>query len=570
MRSVVALLALALPAFAEEIKAGPLTLTVHVSRTANLFEIVDNLSNWDRYAHAQYVRHFEKGITEDDRALLEEYAANRRRHGWDGKLEQTFLTDLELEPAIARGLAKGHIGPKEAARLEAILLHFAPRVDALFTQEKERLEAFREKLATRLPELESFAGKVSRFCHGRKVTVPVFLIANPADNWHGGGYNGGRLTLEVARKADVFPTFLHELMHAFVNEERTRLSDAIQKVDGLDYTTLNEGIAYALSPGIYHAGTDLASQAASDYAKNGSMDDQYVRFRRYGLALEPLLRDALDDESATLATFLPRALDAWRVLSALEGTRTGAKRSPLIFSSGPAYKTLAKRADEKLYSFDHSADHYRRILRRAKKGETFVLLFALDSADRKVPAEFKEVLPRAWAEIERELRAGKTLELTGKWKKLRTVLLAAPTVAALEELIRVTPLLDPPGRGRWFFSLGVVHAYGPLNDRVYELHGVGVVGRSHGRPYYREVFRRARSGDVLVLLFTRNERGVLDGYEDLLPRPWKEIQAALDSGKEVELAHKARDLDIVVLAAPTKSALLELVRRTRLLALKRR
>jgi len=66
------LLVLCAAARSEEWKAGPLTLEVHVSRTANLFEIVDNLSNWDRYAHAQYRRHFT--LSDEDEAAIAEAA----------------------------------------------------------------------------------------------------------------------------------------------------------------------------------------------------------------------------------------------------------------------------------------------------------------------------------------------------------------------------------------------------------------------------------------------------------------------------------------------------------------
>jgi hypothetical protein len=48
------------------------------------------------------------------------------------------------------------------------------------------------------------------------------------------------------------------------------------------------------------------------------MQQGLVRFRRFGLALRPLLRDALDDPKGSVEAFVPRAVDAWLVLRELE------------------------------------------------------------------------------------------------------------------------------------------------------------------------------------------------------------------------------------------------------------
>ena len=39
-------------------KAGPLTLDVHISRTATLFHVVDQISEWSPYCHRQYLAAF--------------------------------------------------------------------------------------------------------------------------------------------------------------------------------------------------------------------------------------------------------------------------------------------------------------------------------------------------------------------------------------------------------------------------------------------------------------------------------------------------------------------------------
>ncbi|MGH7163316.1 MAG: hypothetical protein ACREID_07515 [Planctomycetota bacterium] len=438
----IVLVLFACSAAAEEWKAGPLTLEVEISRTAHLFHVVDNVAAWNEFCHGQYGE-WCKELGDAERQLLRRHAEIRARKGWGGGLEQTFYTARGLDAALAAGVREGHLTEEEARAEKEILLRFAPRADALLKEERPRLEAFRKRIREQLAELEAFSRKVSRFCHGRRASVPVYLLANPSDRNFGGGYNGGRLTLEVARVADVHPTLLHELMHAFLDPEKPRLEEAARRAEGLDAQTLNEGIAYALSPGLFHAGSDLAAQAEAHRKAGRGVEDSYARFSYYGLALVPLLREALDDEKATLETFLPRALEAWKALP----ERKAPPKAPesAAFSAGPCHQELGRRL-RNLYSFNHGAEGYGRVLAKARPGQTLVLMFALDHEDRNVPAEYADLLPRPWAEIEKELKAGKLVEMTGAARELNIVLLAAPTKEKLAELVDSTPLVgrQPP------------------------------------------------------------------------------------------------------------------------------
>jgi len=433
----------------EEWRAGPLTIRVHISRTANLFHIVDQVSAWSRYTHQQYGRHFRK-LSAADREQLARHRLIRERLPWGRGLEQTFYTPEPLRIALEAGVANGYLTVTQARIEREVLEHFRLRVDALLTLEQPRLEAFRERIHENLGSLGKFAGRVSRLCHDRRARVPVYLIANPTDHDIGGGFNGGRLTLEVPRKSDAYPTFLHELMHAFVNQERDRLVHAVASVDGLDVTTLNEGIAYALSPGIYFAdGHALETRVKEDLAAKRDMTDPYVRFRRYGHALAPLMRKALADPDTKLKSLLPDAVEAWTrlVQVELERKRAAGPRPGIWFSAGPGWKPLGRRlrkdnASARHYSFRHSNFYYKEIFRRAWPGEPLVLLFALDNPDREMPPEYADVLPMPPDRIESELEQGRTIEKTGTARELKTILLAAPTQAELEELIRKTKLLE--------------------------------------------------------------------------------------------------------------------------------
>jgi len=310
------LLAVGVAAAADErIQAGPLLLDVYVSQTAARFHVVDQLSEWSYFSHRQYRRDWGP-LNDADQAMLAKHKAVRARHPWGRGLEQTFYTPLPLDEALRVGTDQGWLTPKEAVTEREVLLYFAPRVDALAAAQASALDAFRQRmrqeLAQQVPILESFA----RFTGNTPGLVPVFLLPDPDARNHGGGYNGGRLTIEVPTQEDAMPTALHELFHAFIDPSKSRLAAEAQGVPGLDEETLNEGLAYAFSPGIVHAGPaagdPLARLVAADRAAGKRLTDPYTRFRRFGLALRPLLQDALTDDRQTLTSFLPRAVAVWR------------------------------------------------------------------------------------------------------------------------------------------------------------------------------------------------------------------------------------------------------------------
>lgn len=427
------------------VDAGAMKLEVHVSRTANLFHVVDQISEWSRYCHSQY-REALGASSPADAARLADHRGVREKRGWGGGLEQTFYSPLDLDAAIREGVARGHLTEKEAATERAVLLHFADRGDALLEKERPRLEAFATRIEGERDALRAFAAKVSRFCGGATVTVPVYLIANPAERDLGGGFNGDRLTLEIPREYDAMPTLLHEAMHAFVGTQRAKLEAAVAQAPSLDFETLNEGIAYALNPGLYHPAGDadpLAASVALDLAQNAPLES-LARFRRFGLALRPILRETLDDPKASIDAFLPRALDAWRALREIESARTIDRR--VWLSAGPGWRPLQEilgARGEPIASFNHSAAHYDERVRRAAPGTSFVMLFALDHTDRAVPDGYADLLPKPWTEIEASLKRGETVELRGRARGLDVLVLAAPTVARVERLVRESTLLSP-------------------------------------------------------------------------------------------------------------------------------
>lgn len=427
------------------IEAGPLTLEVRVgSRIAHLFHVVDQLSAWSEYCHPQYRRYWEEKFgpfTPEEKGLLAEHAAIRMRRGW-GSLEPIFYTPEELE----KTLADPRLGAADAATERRVFAKFAVRIEQLVKEESEAAERFAGGIERRREELAAFATKAGRLFGTKALRIPVYLLANPDDRMLGGGYNGGRLTLEIPRKSDPFPSFLHEVLHSFLEGHIPALDAAARGVPGLNGQTLNEGICYALSPGLLHASgpnaDPLAMRVATDLREGRRLSDAYTRFNRFGLALRPLVKSSLDDPQATFATVLPRAVDTWRTLHELSHALQPPER-PRIVSFGPGWETLNDHVWGLGYTLSantHDEDHYRRVLAGAAKGETVVLLYAGDFNPkfRDVPAPYRDLLPRPMPEIEAALARDETLEVEGTARGFRVILLAAPTEEKLKALIAQT------------------------------------------------------------------------------------------------------------------------------------
>jgi hypothetical protein len=74
-----------------------------------------------------------------------------------------------------------------------------------------------------------------------------------------------------------------------------------------------------------------------------------------------------------------------------------------------------------------------------------------------------------------------------------------------------------------------------------------------------------KAGDIVVLAFSLDtDDRIPEIYEDILPKPWAEIEARLKKGQSVELMGEARDFKIILFAAPKREQLQELIRKSSL------
>lgn len=313
----ICLLATALAGGAQtaEVDIGGIVLSVSDSWTAQVFHIVDQLSEWDDACHRQYGRWAAKALTLDgeDRELLRKHGVLRRARGWNKGFEEAFYVDDPIEAAADKAVEKGLLSRDEAAAEKLILLHFAPKLSVL--RDAPQIARFKDRLAAEAKRLAPTVQKLVRFSEIEDtVKLPLFLIINPEEGNAGGGFNGGRLVLEIQDRPDPVPTLFHECFHALLWRHKETIEAAAQSA-GIRFGALNEGIAYAFGPGltdnILESDTIAQSLARALRNREKAWPDAYVQAWAVALVIRPVLRAALDRDE-TFTSFLPKALAEWR------------------------------------------------------------------------------------------------------------------------------------------------------------------------------------------------------------------------------------------------------------------
>jgi hypothetical protein len=306
------------PSDATQVDLGHMVLLVSDAWTAQVFHIVDQLSQWDQYAHKQYVRWARTQLTLSaaDSALLARHAAMRRTRGWGHGFEQAFLVDVPIEVAAQRAITSGLLSATEANDEKEILLHFSTMLEPLRRAERDSVNAFRQELLTNRARLTPIVDQMARFSGTTSVVrVPVYIVSNPEATSGGGEANGGRLVIEVPSPA---PTgfVLHESLH-FLLAPKSSLIKAAADSSGIPFETLNEAVTYALAPGITDDAkqTDiLASQLVNFLLEGAPASNPYVQSYGMAIVIRPILRAALANGESVEA-FLPQAIARWRTVS---------------------------------------------------------------------------------------------------------------------------------------------------------------------------------------------------------------------------------------------------------------
>jgi hypothetical protein len=298
-----------------ELEFGRFTISVSESWTAQVFHMVDQLAQWDESSHKSYTRWARTNLTLDaeDRQLLQKHAEMRRGRGWGNGFEQAFLVDRSIEAAAAQAVDQKLLSADEAASEQTILLRFAPKLVALRDQHQQQIEAFKARLLAERSRLSSWFDKLVRFTETKTaVKAPVFLVANSEESSGGGEANGGRIVVEVPSPNSMGYLF-HESLHVLLAPHLDEIGAAAESA-GMRAGNLNEGIVYAMAPGLTDNPAEvdsLAEQVARFLQRGTPASDNYAQSYMIASVIRPVLRASID-AGETFPQFLPKAVAKWR------------------------------------------------------------------------------------------------------------------------------------------------------------------------------------------------------------------------------------------------------------------
>src|SRR6266851_6986018 len=108
--------ATATSASTSDVDIGGIVITVSDSWTAQVFHIVDQLSEWHEACHRQYGRWATRThlLDEQDRKLLQSHAQLRRVRGWGKGFEQAFYVESSIEVAAENAVETKLLSSEEA------------------------------------------------------------------------------------------------------------------------------------------------------------------------------------------------------------------------------------------------------------------------------------------------------------------------------------------------------------------------------------------------------------------------------------------------------------------------
>jgi hypothetical protein len=387
--------------------AAPLRVRVVVSETAQLFHAVDQLSGWSPYTHKQYRAWFsdpaQGGLGAEDEALLTRYAQLRKRLGY-GAIDAALYTDAPLDDALATAVLLGKLQRTDADVVRQTIWHFAARVRVMVAARGADTQAY----AARIPEIlaaeAAFLRSAASFFSVKRIEVPIFVVASPSNGFGGGGYNGERLVVEVGEGATGPGPLVHELWHAFAQPRRDVLLKAVKQTPGLDFETLSEGFAYAVSPGIWAMDPDegdwLQAQVRADLqARKSFLNEPYVRFKRLAFALRPSLEPGLRASTLKLESALPLALATFRGLHALAEAQERTPRGFFVFGVWAAdlQKALVQAGSD-VWWRDLEPRQLESLRSRIRPQDVVVVV--LPQADAGfLPEAFTSLFGQEWARV---------------------------------------------------------------------------------------------------------------------------------------------------------------------------
>ncbi len=295
---------------------GCMQLDLSDSWTAQLFHIVDQISHWDNYAHGQYIRWAQKNLTltAQDSALLRRHAELRKARGWNNGYEQSFLVDGTVDDAAKAAVARKALTEVEAAAEDSVLSRFSVVLTPLREASAAKMAAFRRRLSADAKRIEPTVKKLCAFSETKEIMhIPLYIVTNPEEGSGGGEANSGRIVIEIEDSPDPVPVLFHESLHMLLRASHDSIAAAATRA-GVNFTVMNEAIAYAFAPGLTDDGQamDNLPEALARFLIAGRpLTDVFVQDHLMAMVLRPVLRQSLA-RGETIQTFLPAAVAKWK------------------------------------------------------------------------------------------------------------------------------------------------------------------------------------------------------------------------------------------------------------------
>ncbi|MFQ5809847.1 MAG: S41 family peptidase [Armatimonadota bacterium] len=529
------------PAQVARTSSDSLTLTFHVSYGANLFYVVDQISRWDPHTRTYYQDYWKKrfGATRQDLRTLEDYCVVRAQYPW-GKLEPVFYAGGDGRAARAR-LNKVAPGVDARTGMRA-LEQFRPEFDQVWA-EADYLHEMTERLAAGVTaEHKRSFDEAARLFGAQAVSLDVLAMWSPEPLAGGGGFNGGRIALEMPRGRPierVLAVMFHEALHAFQEPRESQL-DAFAQEHDMPSGVMHEAVLYAIAPGVFarrHGHTDpLPGQIAEMEAQDISPEDELYQIRKLALALEPVTDDYLRS-GRTLEEYLPRVADAWQGL-----LRSDAYLAQLLQLAGrPAGAGMVlEPRDGRLavVSFDPGAP--------------------AQAVGVRIGDEITEVRGKPLADWQRE---GVSPRKVG-WRELRGQI-GEPvelTVMRGDELLHFRVLLaivgrpDEPPSEPQALALCRRRVAEALNDRL-QLY-LDAFGPEFMAERLADIERKP-----FIIAMSPDEVTIPRRFRHLLPIDYDELMARLARGETVTATQERPAGPVLLLAAPRQRRLLEVIRQ---------
>jgi len=519
-----------------------LTLAFRVSYGANLFYVVDQVSRWDAATHPYYRDYWERrfGFSEEDRQVLDKYRAVRAQYPW-GVLEPAFLGAGDGRAAWGR--LERIASRRDAQAVWQALRHFRPGFDQVWRESAYLPEMTVELAADMTEQRKRLLDEAAGFLGSPRLTLDVFAVWSPEPRAGGGGYNGGRIALEMPRGRPldrVMAVLYHEAFHAF-QQPREQVLQAFGAKHGIPSGVMHEAIIYSIAPGVferrYGHQDPLPQQIAEMEQAEVSPEDELLQIRKLALALEPVTDECLRTERA-LAEYLPEVAETWKRLLATDAYLRQLKE----LEARPAGSGMMLELREG-----------RLLVAALTPGSP------AEKAGIRVGDEIVQVRGKTLSEWQRGgVSAGRVgwLQLRGRQGEMvEAAVRRGEQLLYLEVRLEVAPPTTAPPQSREFRVAAICRreVAEALSSRLQ-------LALQAFSPEFIPRYLEATRHLPLIIAISPDEIGIPKRYHYLVPMDYDQVMAQLHRGQAVAVEKEMRGRLVLLLAAPDRDRLLELIR----------